>query len=126
LFALQNKLLNSAHLCNTLYSYTIKEKESGIYTPNTTPFQLVASLALGSVTISGADLLCLGLEDNNLTHFYPSPVFPLRFGVSACAQKISVSACMHAKLKINRYVPNKNADLQKKISLMGTEPFSQL
>jgi len=42
--------------------------------------------------------------------------------VSACAQKSSVLACLTmAKLKMNRHVPNKNADLLKKISLMETE-----
>jgi len=45
--------------------------------------------------------------------------------MSACAQKISGLACLTmGKLKMNRRVPNKNADLLKKISLMGTEPLS--
>jgi len=39
--------------------------------------------------------------------------------VSACAQKISGFGM--AKLKMNRHVPNKNADLLKKISLMGRD-----
>jgi len=29
-----------------------------------------------------------------------------------------------AKLKMNQHVPNKNADLLKKISLMGTEDWT--
>jgi len=42
--------------------------------------------------------------------------------VLACAQKISGLACLTMKkLKMNRRVPNKNADLLKKISLTGTE-----
>jgi len=37
-------------------------------------------------------------------------------------KKSAVLACLTmAKLKINQHVPNKNADLLKKISLMGTE-----
>jgi len=37
-------------------------------------------------------------------------------------RKSAALACLTmAKLKINRRVPNKNADLLKKISLMGTE-----
>jgi len=43
--------------------------------------------------------------------------------VSACAQKISgFGTCLTmAKLKMNGSVPNKIADLLKKINLMGTE-----
>jgi len=37
-------------------------------------------------------------------------------------KKSAVLACLTvAKLKMNRRVPNKNADLLKKISLVGTE-----
>jgi len=37
-------------------------------------------------------------------------------------KKSAVLACLTmAKLKLNQRVPNKNADLLKKISLMGTE-----
>jgi len=37
-------------------------------------------------------------------------------------KKSAVLACLTmAKLKMNRHVSNKNADLLKKISLMGTE-----
>jgi len=44
------------------------------------------------------------------------------FGVSACAQKSAILACLTmAKLKMNQHVPNKNTVLLKKISLMGTE-----
>jgi len=50
------------------------------------------------------------------------PVFPLRFWcVSVCQKKSAILACLTmAKLKMNRRVPNKNADLLKKISLMDT------
>jgi len=49
-------------------------------------------------------------------------VFLQDFGVSACAQKPAVLWCLTIKkLKMNQRVPNKNADLPKKISLMGTE-----
>jgi len=42
--------------------------------------------------------------------------------VLACAQKISGLTCLTVgKLKMNQCVPNKNADLLKKFSLMGTE-----
>jgi len=48
--------------------------------------------------------------------------------VSACAQKSAVLAYLTmAKLKMNRRVPNKNADLlKKKISLMGTEVIPKI
>jgi len=41
-------------------------------------------------------------------------------------KKSTVLACLTmAKLKMNRRVPNKNADLLKKISVMGTEPYGK-
>jgi len=49
-------------------------------------------------------------------------VFPLRFWCVSMCPKINDLACLTMeKLKINRGAPNKNADLLKKISLMGTE-----
>jgi len=42
------------------------------------------------------------------------------FGMSACAQKSAVLAM--ANIKMNQRVPNKNADLLEKITLIETEP----
>jgi len=43
-------------------------------------------------------------------------VFPLRFDVSACAQKINCFGMLNnVKVKMNQHVPNKSADLLKKI-----------
>jgi len=52
---------------------------------------------------------------------YLKAVFPLRFGVSVCAQKIG---SFMSKLKMNQRVPNKNADLlEKKNQLNGNRAF---
>jgi len=49
-------------------------------------------------------------------------VFPLRFWYVSLLKKLAVLACLTmAKLKIYQRVPNKNADLLKKISLIETE-----
>jgi len=50
--------------------------------------------------------------------------FPQDFGVLACAQKIShFGKLNNVKVKTNQRVPSKNADMLKKLSLMGTEEW---